>query len=143
MSQKILLDSGIIVAFCSKNPPKKITQLFLKIASNDYVATLVISQISEIAYHLSKFYNKETIRQLIYSIIDKYQLQIVDPSVDLSLEAGLLRKDYPSLLSYVDCVLLLMCKHERLIFHTTEKRLTEFLRVDFANQLKIVKYAFD
>jgi predicted nucleic acid-binding protein len=143
MSQKIMLDSGIIVASCSKNPPLKITQLFKKIASKEYIAAIINSQISEISYHLCRLYNKETSRQLIYSLIDKYNIQILEPSIDILLETGLFRKSYPKALSYVDCTLILLCNQEKMVLHTTEKRLKILLTVELANKLKIIKYEYD
>lgn len=143
MSQKILLDSGLIVAFCSKNPPKKISKLFEKISEKQFHAMVVKFQISEIAFHLCKLYNKETTQQLIYSVIDKYNIQLLDPSTDLLVDVGLFRKNYPKILSYVDCIMLLLCNQEKIIFHTTEKRLKNLLSVDLINKVKIVQYAFD
>ena len=121
----------------------KIQQLYTQLKEGAIQAYILEPVLEEVAYHICVTYGKAKVDSYVRSFLQQYHITIVQPTLDLVTESGILKCKYRTFLSYYDALLISYCLKEKIEIHTTEKRLRTKFRPDIANKLKIISYSFD
>jgi len=143
MTRKIYLDTGVIMLHFMKHPNDKIQQIYSRLKEGAIQAYILEPVLEEVAYHICVTYGKAKVDSYVRSFLQQYHITIVQPTLDLVTESGILKCKYRTFLSYYDALLISYCLKEKIEIHTTEKRLRTKFRPDIANKLKIIPYPFD
>lgn len=133
---KICLDTGPITLHFTKDEPKDISKLMKDIKQQKTEAHIISPILVEVFKHLCIAKGKSFAESSIGTLQRNYPLKIVDLTNDIILKAGGLKCQYRRTLSYFDCLVIAYALNERLVLHTTEKKLPSILN------LKVKKYQF-
>ena len=137
MGKKSCLDTGVITLFYSKDPPNSIKDLFRDIKENKIEAHIVSPVLSEVFYHICNLNGKVAAETIVASFLNNYPIKLVNLNQTLIIKAGLLKCQYPQLLSYNDCFSISYSLNKKLTFHSTEKELGKVIP-----NLKLRSYQF-
>ena len=77
----------------------------------------------ETFHHMCKTDGIENARNTIVNFLKNYPLKLVDLDQQLILDAGQLKCQHASALSYIDCMGIAVALSHKIPFHTTEKNL--------------------
>ena len=137
----VCLDTGIIVLFAGKNPSEKIIQLFNAIRKKEKTAFAMKTTIVEVLNHLCILQGKSLAIIRLTELLEEYPIIQVGLNDQLINQAGILKCQHRTTLSYNDCISIAFCLIESIYFHTTEKKLKKIPH-NTLNRLQIVKYHF-
>ena len=136
MSPRACLDAGPIYLYYRKNPPKKVMTLMRNIKEQKMSAFVPNSILVEVFKHLCVTEGKDYAMRCIISFQYTVNAQFVALTPDLILNAGRLKYQYRTKLSYNDCISISVAVKMRAKLHTTEKKLPTF------RNLQVVIYEF-
>ncbi len=142
MTKKVYLDTGVIMLNFIKKPPQKIQKLYEQIKNGTIFAYILEPVIEEMAYRICLSYGKAKVDSYVTSFIQNYNVNIIQPTLNIISESGILKCKYRTFLSYYDALLISYCLKEKIEVHTTEKKIRKKLRPEIVNKLKIVPYKF-
>lgn len=136
MSPRACLDAGPIYLYYRKNPPKKVMTLMRNIKEQKMSAFVPNSILVEVFKHLCVTEGKDYAMRCIISFQYTVNAQFVALTPDLILNAGRLKCQYRTKLSYNDCISISVAIKMRAKLHTTEKKLPKI------RNLRVVIYEF-
>nr|MDO8111780.1 hypothetical protein [Candidatus Sigynarchaeota archaeon] len=93
----------------------------------------------EIYFQSCKVEGQERATLLLNSLLEEYKVDIINPDRRLLFSAGLLKCQYRTALSYIDCLSIAHALRIKLPFHTTEKKLKQ-IPGNMLQMLNVVKY---
>lgn len=136
MPSRACLDSGVISLYYQKDPPQKIEELMHSIKDNTFFAIVSNIILVEVYKHLCVAGGRDYAAGCIRSFQYEFKPQLVSLTPDMILNAGKLKCQYRSQLSYNDCIAITTALKRKAILHTTEKNLPT------VRNLKIESYDF-
>lgn len=136
MSPRACLDAGPIYLYYRKNPPKKVMTLMRNIKEQKMSAFVPNSILMEVFKHLCVTEGKYYAMRCIISFQYTVNAIFVALTPDLILDAGRLKCQYRTKLSYNDCISISVAIKMRAKLHTTEKNLPKI------RNLRVVIYEF-
>ena len=137
----LCLDTGIIVLFTGKDPNEKIIQLFNSIQKKEKTAFIMKTTIIEVINHLCILQGKSLALIRVAELLEEYPIIQVELNNQIINQAGILKCQHRTTLSYNDCISIAFCLIESIAFHTTEKKLKKIPH-NTLNKLQVVKYNF-
>ena len=137
----VCLDTGIITLFTGKDPNEKIIRLFNAIQKNEKIAYAMKTTIIEVINHLCILQGKMIALTRLAELLNEYPIVQVGLDNQLINQAGILKCQHRTTLSYNDCISIAFCLINSINFHTTEKKLKKIPH-NTLNRLQIVKYRF-
>ncbi len=123
MIKKICLDTGPLTLHFTKDEPKKILRLMQDIKHQKIEAHVITPILVEVFKHLCIAKGKAFAEASISALQLNYPLVFVSITNDTILKAGGLKCQYRRILSYFDCLVIAYALNERLVLHTTEKKI--------------------
>lgn len=84
---------------------------------------------------------KEIATTQLLSLFHKYSIHKIEMSDDLLIQAGTLKCQHRTTLSYIDCLSIAASLKLKIPFHTTEKLLKN-IHQNMLDKLVVVKYLF-
>lgn len=136
MKTRICVDTGTITLYYQKNPPLTVKKLMNQIKNKEMIALVAESILVESYKHLCKAGGKGYAEGCIRSFQHLIQPRIQPLSSKLIMDAGLLKCQYPSILSYNDAIIIALALENNATLHTTEKNLPKI------NHLRLKTYTF-
>lgn len=136
MRERACLDAGPIYLYFRKNPPEKINILMNKIKSQKIIAFIPAIILVEVYKHICVSEGKDHAISCIISFQHNINAQHIYLNSDLILEAGRLKCQFRTKLSYNDCIAIATSLQNKAKLHTTEKKLPKI------QNLQVVKYEF-
>ncbi|NVM04739.1 MAG: PIN domain-containing protein [Candidatus Helarchaeota archaeon] len=130
------LDAGVISLYYQKDPPKDILDLMRKIKAGKILATVPNVVLVEVFKHLCVAGGKDYAAGSIRSFKHKISPQLMHLTPELILDAGLLKCQFRTKLSYNDSIVIATALKEKATLHTTEKNFPKI------RNLKIFTYDF-
>ncbi len=137
----VCLDTGIIMLFTGKDPNDKIIKLFNEIKKKEIIAYIMKTTIIEVLNHLCILQGKALALIRLTELLEKYPIVQIDLNNQIMNQAGILKCQHRTSLSYNDCVSIAFCLIESIHFHTTEKKIKKIPHNTLI-RLQIVKYRF-
>ncbi|MHA1674270.1 MAG: PIN domain-containing protein [Promethearchaeota archaeon] len=138
---RICLDTGVIVLFTGKDVNDKIIRLFNAIRSKKITAFAMKTTILEVLNHLCILQGKSLALTRLVELLEEYPIIQVGLNDQIINQAGILKCQHRTTLSYNDCISIAYCLIENMSFHTTEKKLKKIPH-NTLNNLRVVKYDF-
>ena len=136
MVKSISLDTGPISLYFTKNPPKRVENLFELIKTNKIRAFVNAPVLTEVYKHLCVANGKEFANSAVVSLLSSFPIQVESLNQSLILKAGELKCQFRTTLSYIDCFVIALALLKKCEVHTTEKNLPSI------SKLKIITYSF-
>jgi predicted nucleic acid-binding protein len=136
MVQTIYLDTGIITLFYTQSSPHEIANLMEEIKLWKITAYINWLTLVEAFNNLCIAKGKNFAESTIVSFLNTYPIKLLESNQSLIIKAGLLKCQYRTKLSYIDCLMIAHSVNQKLIVHTTEKDLPKI------PSLLIKKYKF-
>ncbi len=133
---KICLDTGPLTLHFTKDEPKEITNLMNDIKHQKTEAYIISPILVEVFKHLCIAKGKLFAESSISALQKNYPLIMVSLTNDTILKAGGLKCQYRRILSYFDCLVIAYALNEKLVLHTTEKKLPAI------KNLRVKKYLY-
>jgi len=137
----VCLDTGVIMLFTGKDPDDKIIKLFNEIKKKEKIAYMMKTTIIEVLNHLCILQGKTLALLRLTELLEKYPITQIELNNQIIYQAGILKCQHRTSLSYNDCVSIAFCLIENIYFHTTEKKIKKIPH-NALNRLQIVKYSF-
>ncbi|MHA1611505.1 MAG: PIN domain-containing protein [Promethearchaeota archaeon] len=137
----VCLDTGVIVLFTGKDVNEKIIQLFNGIQRKEILAFAMKTTILEVLNHLCILQGKTIALTRLVELLEEYPIIQVGLNDQIINQAGILKCQHRTTLSYNDCLSIAYCLGENMLFHTTEKKLKKIPH-NTLNKLRVVKYYF-
>ncbi|MHA1944833.1 MAG: PIN domain-containing protein [Candidatus Hodarchaeales archaeon] len=123
MTKKICLDTGPLTLHFTKDEPEEISSLMQEIKNQKIEAHVITPILVEVFKHLCIAKGKRFAEASISALQLNYPLVLVPITNDTILKAGGLKCQYRRILSYFDCLVIAYALNERLVLHTTEKKI--------------------
>ena len=123
MTKKICLDTGPLTLHFTKDEPEEISSLMQEIKHQKIEAHVITPILVEVFKHLCIAKGKLFAEASISALQINYPLVLVPITNDTILKAGGLKCQYRRILSYFDCLVIAYALNERLVLHTTEKKI--------------------
>jgi predicted nucleic acid-binding protein len=136
MTPRVCVDTGPITLYYQKNPPSAIKKLMNQIKNKQVIAVIAESILVESYKHLCKAGGKDYAEGCIRSFLHLIKPRIKSLSSKLIMDAGLLKCQYPSILSYNDAIIIALAIENNATLHTTEKNIPKI------NHLRLKTYTF-
>ncbi len=136
MTKRICLDTGPLTLHFTKDEPKEITTLMNDIKQQKTEAYIISPILVEVFKHLCIAKGKLFAESSISALQKNYPLIFVSLTNDTILKAGGLKCQYRRILSYFDCLVIAYALNEKLVLHTTEKKLPTI------QNLRVKKYLY-
>jgi predicted nucleic acid-binding protein len=130
------LDAGPIGLNYQQDPPKEILSLFQSLKNKKISAFVSDVVLVEVFKNLCVASGKDHAANCIRSFQNNIPYQPVPLTSKLIIDAGQLKCQYRSKLSYNDCISIAIALDKNAEFHTTEKELPKSLR------LRVIEYKF-
>ncbi|HMF31420.1 MAG TPA: PIN domain-containing protein [Candidatus Lokiarchaeia archaeon] len=121
MIPNICLDAGVITLYYQKDPPDAILALMDTVKQKTATTFVPAEILVEAFKHLCVSNGKDYATRAIQSFYQTMPIDVVVPSLEIILQAGQLKCQHRSKLSYNDCVAIAIAQQERATLHTTEK----------------------
>ena len=137
----VCLDTGVILLFTGKDPNEKIIKLYNEIRKKEKIAYIMKTTIIEVLNHLCILQGKAIALIRLTELLEKYPIIQIELNNQIINQAGILKCQHRTSLSYNDCVSIAFCLIENIYFHTTEKKIKKIPH-NTLNRLQIVKYSF-
>lgn len=139
--QQICLDTGVLGLFFVEPKTVQMTHLIESINNKLIQGYIVPPVITEVFYHLCRQFGKDSATTQIVGLLRKYAIKRIELVDDILIQAGLLKCQHNSTLSYIDCLSIASCIKLKIPFHTTEK-LIKLIPQNTLDKLKVIKYTF-
>jgi predicted nucleic acid-binding protein len=136
MKTRVCVDTGPITLYYQKNPPTSVKKLMNQIKNKKLIAIVAESILVESYKHLCKARGRDYAEGCIRSLQYLIQPKIQPLSSKLIMDAGLLKCQYPSILSYNDAIIIALALENKATLHTTEKNLPKI------KHLRLKTYTF-
>ncbi len=135
MPPRACLDAGPIYLYYRKFPPKKVEALIQNIQEQKISAFVPSIILVEVFKHLCVTEGKDHAINCIINFQYDINAQFIALTPDLILDAGRLKCQYRTKLSYNDCIAIAVAIKLKAKLHTTEKNLPKIrnLRVELYN----------
>ena len=142
MKNDACLDTGVLGIFLSENPSQKVRD-FMTFVHKGLITVYILKPVLvELFYHLCKLEGKEIASIKLTNLLKRQpNFHYIDLDDSLILEAGILKCQHGTTLSYIDCISIAFALNTNATFHTTEK-LIKKIPGNTLQRLKIEKYAF-
>lgn len=141
MKNAACLDTGVLGIYFSKNPNQKVRDLMASAQKGDITVYILKPVLVELFYHLCKLEGKEIASIKLTNLLKRQPFHFIDLDDSLILEAGILKCQHKTTLSYIDCMSIAFALNTNTTFHTTEK-LIKNIPNNTLQRLKIEKYTF-
>ena len=136
MRERACIDAGPIYLYYRKNPPEKINILINKIKKQKIIAFVPAVILVEVYKHICVTEGRDHAFSCIISFQHNINAEYISLTPDLILEAGKLKCQYRTKLSYNDCIAIATSLMNKAKLHTTEKNLPKIQR------LQLITYDF-
>lgn len=140
--QKICIDTGVLTLIVSNKELVQINQLQNNLKNGNLEGYVLKPALCEVYSHICKVAGKDQAQQKTMGLLRKLNLISIDLDDSLILEAGQLKCQHRSSLSYIDCMIIGFCLNNQIELHTTEKNIKRIPH-NTLQKLKIVSYPFD
>jgi len=132
------LDTGVIMAFYSKNPSPEVVRLMTEIKKGEIEGHVLRPILVEVYSHLCKLQGGVSFAEVtIASFLAEHEIKIIPMNKSMTYKAGRLKCQHRSRLSHIDCITIAYALNQNIIFHTTEKDLKKIIP-----KLKIKEHSF-
>ncbi|UYP48574.1 hypothetical protein NEF87_004859 [Candidatus Lokiarchaeum ossiferum] len=115
------LDAGVLSLYFLQNTPKEFSLLMELIKTNPANTFIAKEILLEVFKHLCVLKGHNYAESVLQSFYRAFDINFVDLSHELIVQAGRLKCQHRAKLSYNDCIAIAIALQKKATFHTTEK----------------------
>jgi predicted nucleic acid-binding protein len=137
----ICIDTGVLSIYFSTNKTAAVKSLMNDILGGKYRVAILKPVLVEEFFQICKDSGLQEANTQILNFMRNFPIDFVDLDESLILNAGKLKCQHASTLSYIDCMSIAFCLKQGAELHTTEKLLKQIPH-NVLDRLRTVKYDF-